>query len=526
MVDTAVGDGASPRPAGTPALLVDGLAKTFNGKRVLHPFELRVQPGEIHALLGQNGSGKSTLIKLLAGFHEPDAGGRAEVGGQQLDLGSPAAAKAVGLRFVHQELGLVGNCSVLDNLTYGSTYPTRFGTIRGRKLLENCRRALDAAGLDVDPRVDVSTLSPAQRTGVAVARAMAGEGAAGTVLVLDEPTATLPAEEVQHLHRMLRAAARTGVGILYVTHHLDEVFELATRVSVLRDGYLVASGPVAELDRETLVERLIGGELQQVQRVHQDTAGPSGMGPASLEVRNLRAGLLRDLSFDARPGEIVGVFGITGSGRESLLGAIFGAVRRESGTVTVAGKAIPSGRPDTAIAKGLGYVPPDRKTSGAVMSLSARENFTLSDLKPFWRKGSLSSKLERAETRDWFERLQVRPAGAFESPLASFSGGNAQKIVLGKWLRLGPKVLLLDDPTQGVDVGAKAELHRQILHASEAGTTMILCSSDVEELASICDRVLVLSGGVLGEELIGDSVTEDRINRSMHSATTTLEGSR
>jgi ribose transport system ATP-binding protein len=498
------------------ALRLHGLSKSFGARTVLFPFELEIQPGEIHALLGQNGSGKSTLIKVLSGFHQPGPGGSCQVGGAELQLGSADAAHHGGLRFVHQDLGLVASSTILDNMSFGSGFPTRFGTILAGRAEQSCQEALAAAGLALDPAVPVSALTPAQRTGVAVARALrtSGPDDRAVVLVLDEPTATLPTEEVENLHAMLRSAASIGVGILYVTHHLDEVYRLADRVSVLRDGQLVLSAAVPEVDRDELVHHLIGGVLEGVRRDIKESSGPD-----LLTVRDLSAGSTVRADLEVGAGEIVGIYGLTGSGRESILAGIFGAVPRRSGAVEVAGRQVePS--PHTSIAAGVGYLPPDRKAGGGFMTLDAESNLTITSLKPFWRRGWLSRRAAGAEAAYWFDQLQVRPVDAIRKPLASFSGGNQQKVLLGKWLRLRPRVLLLDEPTQGVDVGAKAELHRQIIKAAESGSAVVVSSTDVEELATLCDRVLIMRDGVIAAELAGDDVTETRINRGTHAVLT------
>jgi ribose transport system ATP-binding protein len=511
------GDGGAPSatiPAPS-ALHIAGLAKTFGSRTVLQPFELKIGPGEIHALLGQNGSGKSTLIKILSGYHDPDEGGACYVKGKPLAFGSPQDSYRLGLRFVHQDLGLVASSSILDNLAFTRGYETKLGTIRGRDEYRRAQAALAVVEMTNDPRTLVRGLSPAQRTGVAVARAVDFGGGPAAVLVLDEPTATLPTEEVEHLHSMLRTTAARGVAILYVTHHLDEVFRLANRVSVLRDGYLVESCDVANIDRATIVHRLVGTQLESVHRTRRQSTGQRP-DSASLVVDDLRTDSLHGVSLRARAGEIVGVYGLTGSGRESLLGVLFGALDRASGSVAVGSVIVPPHDPRAAMAAGIGYLAPDRKVTGGFMHMDATENLTLANLKPFWRRGFLRNKAEIQESRTWFERLQVRPADGVRAVLASFSGGNQQKIVLGKWLRLSPEVLLLDEPTQGVDVGAKAELHRQIMKARDDGAAVLVSSTDVEELASLCDRVLIMREGVIAAELVGDDVNEIEINRRFH----------
>jgi len=487
-----------------PLLQAENVTKSFVGKPVLSALDLTVERGEVHALLGENGSGKSTLIKILSGYHTPDPHSHVTVAGDPLVFGSPGSSFAAGLRFVHQDLGLIDTETVADNLALGSGHPTTLGTVRRRTSRRLALAALDRVGLDIDPDTAVGKLSPAQRTGVAIARALRTTTTPARVLVLDEPTAALPQTEVAHLLAMIRSVREAGMGVLYVTHRLDEVFSIADRVTVLRDGHRQATVATHTIDRPGLVSLLVGTELEEVRRasarVHVTSDEPS------LIVRDLTADSLHRLSFEVRPGDIVGIAGITGSGREALLGTIFGARARSSGAIVVTGRTIRAHRPDLARDGGMAYVPPDRKLSAAVMSLSARENLSLANLTPFRRFATLRSGLERAETRHWFDRLSVRPM-RIDQPLSTYSGGNQQKVVMAKWLRRDPSVLLLDEPTQGVDIAAKAQLHQEIIAAAGNGCSVVLSSSDVDELVALCHRVLILRDGELVAELTDDAVT-------------------
>jgi ribose transport system ATP-binding protein len=503
--------GGSPDGGRPLALEAVNISKSFSGNQALTAFDLTVESGEIHALLGENGSGKSTFIKILAGYHLPDPEGEVLVGGSRLEFGSAESAYQLGCRFVHQDLALVGNASIVDNLCVTSGYPVRVGTIRDSVARRMAAEDLSRVGLDVDPRLLVGTLAPAVQTGVAMARALRTDSnVAARLLVLDEPTATLPESDVRMLIDIVRAIAATGVGVLYVTHRIDEVFELADNATVLRDGFKEATVPVASLDRRGLVTLLVGREFDEVRassrQMHSETA------ETVLEVKNLSSGPLHDVSFTVRHGDVVGVAGITGSGRESLLSAVFGGAERQSGTVAVDGHHLAASRPDLAIAAGMAYLPPDRKVHGGIMTQSARENLTITNLLPFWRWPSLRRRPETGEAQRWFERLSVRPGGAVESPLSTFSGGNQQKVLFAKWLRLKPKVFLMDEPTQGVDVGTKAQLHREVLRAAEGGAGIVVSSSDVDELEAICHRVLVLRNGRIAAELTGDAVTLSNIS--------------
>jgi ribose transport system ATP-binding protein len=530
MTGRIIQSGSSTTPGGptteVPALAIRNMSKSFSGRRVLGPVDLSIRPGEIHFLLGQNGSGKSTLIKILSGNHVPDPGSEVLVAGERMQFGSPDAAHMLGCRFVHQDLGLVGSSSVLDNLLLSGGFPTAYGMIRRKAALLHAREALTRVGLeDVDPRQQVSALSRAQQTGVAIARALDGglangSGNAVRVLALDEPTAALPAEQVKRLLSIIRASAAEGVAIIYVTHHLDEAFELAARISVLRDGQLLTTSPIGEIDRERVIHLLVGAKLEEVDKSAAASRKSVDEGQLVLRVRGLSGDQLSNVSLEARKHEVIGVHGLAGSGSDSLLAAIFGARARAAGRVETMGRGIAAGRPDRAIAAGIGYLAPDRKLAGGLMGMSAVENLTLAYLKPFWRRLRIRKTEERREARDWFSRLDVRPADGIKAPLATFSGGNQQKILLAKWLRLQPRILLLDEPTQGVDIGAKAEIHRQILDAAAGGATVIVHSTDEKELVTLCSRVIVFRDGQLVDELSADQLTESTINRNLYAAAT------
>jgi len=506
-----------PQERTVPALQVVGLSKSFTRTRALDDVSLTIAPGEVHALLGQNGSGKSTLIKIVSGYHPPDPGGVVNVGGHELPFESPIQSYRLGCRIVQQDLGLVNNLSVLDNMSLSSGFPTRWGTISAKRSLAQAQADLERLGVGVDPHQPVSSLSASQRTGVAVARALREDAAyPPRLLILDEPTATLPVDEVDSLLQMVRRMADTGVGVLYVTHHLGEVFRVGHRLSVLRDGRLVGNGPVSEFDQAAIVHLLVGEELEAEEseaRSERDRRAAQHHQPPVLEVVGLSGGAVNGVSLSIAPGEIVGIAGLTGSGRDDLLGRVFGSFPRDEGVVRIRGETLPEARPDLAIGRGVAYLAPDRKTSGGVMNMTARENLTMPNLRPFWRGMLLRRTLELQRTAEWFERLGVRPGKAYDEELGIFSGGNQQKILFGKWLSQRPAVFLLDEPTQGVDVGAKADLHRELRTAAGDGAAVVISSSDLEELADLCDRVIVMVDGVISAELAGGELTEAEITR-------------
>lgn len=498
-------------------LRIEHLSKTFPGQVALEDVGLEVAAGEVHALVGQNGSGKSTLIKVLAGYHQPDAGaGQAWVDGVPLALGDGQAAAAAGIRFVHQDLGLVGSISAVENIALTTGYLTGFGRhIRWRDEVKRTREALAGMGLtDIDVKAPVSVLPPSQRTAVAIARALVGWENGAKLLVLDEPTATLPGNDVQHLFGVIHRLKQRGVSILYVSHHLDEVFELADQVTVLRDGQRVATVPVRELNHLALVELIVGHHIEST------TATVAvGGGEPVLTVKGLHGGTLKGIDFDVCPGEIVGVAGITGSGREHVLPLIAGQIPRDGGDVVLDGQVIANYQPRQAIDAGVALVPAERAVRGTIGPMNVRENLSISDLGRHFVRGRLRRRAEVAETKHWIQRLSIKTSST-ESAIGALSGGNQQKVMFGKALRLSPKLLLLDEPTQGIDIGAKDQIHRLIDDAAAEGMATLVASTDTDELVRLCHRVIVLTDGHIRATLVGDHIATERIEH------TQLESSR
>ena len=489
------------------------VSKTFAGQMALREVEFDMEYGEVRALVGQNGSGKSTLIKLLAGYHQPDPGCVAEIEGKPFDLGNAAAARAAGLRFVHQDLALILPMSVLDNMMLGREYPrTRTGRIAWRVARDEVRRQLDALRIDIDPRLPVGALSMAERTLVAIGRALADTaGDERRLIVLDEPTAALPKDEVGRLLEAIADLRRQGHGVLLVSHHLDEVLDVADTVTVLRDGRIVASVPRAEVDHDRLTELIVGRPVVQPSLAERAAAVARHRGQASLLVQGLSGGRVMGLDLEVHPGEIVGVAGITGSGRESLAPLITGGIERR-GDVLVEGRPVPGGRPKAAMAAGIAAIPGERARFGVFANLDVRRNLTISHLGRHRRWSRIQVRRERAEVSDWIRRLGiVTPSG--EAPITSLSGGNQQKVLVGRALRMQPRVLVLDDPTQGIDIGARAQIHDVIEACAADGMAVLLVSTDSSELARLADRVVILAGGRRGTTLLrGPDLTETSID--------------
>ena len=478
----------------SPVLSLEGLSKVFQGQRALDDVDLEVRPGEVHALLGQNGSGKSTLIKILAGYHQPEPGAHAEFMGEELDLGSPSAAREAGIRFIHQDLGLVDEFDAVDNLALGGSYA---GTawLSGRRERRAARERLERYGIELDISVPAHRLPAAQRTMLAIVRALDSGLAADGLLVLDEPTAALHSREVHHLFSLVRQVRDRGGGVLYVTHRLEEVFEICDRVTVLRDGRNAGTRDTAELDHDNLVELIIGRPLEAFYPLP-----PQPRSDVALAVAGLSGGTVSAVDLELHKGEIVGVTGLVGSGVESLLGLIFGGEKPTAGRIELDGKAIEPGSPAASVKAGLAFASQDRKRLGGMLDWSLRENVTLPRVQGSGPLRWLGARAERSDARPWLERLDVVPCDP-ERSFASLSGGNQQKVVLARWLRCGASAYVLEEPTNGVDLGAKHAIYESLSSVASDGAGVLLSSADAEELCSICDRVLVMRDGRIAATL-------------------------
>ena len=525
---TAVNRGASyatlpgVAPSGRAVLHVDHLSKTYPGQVALDGAHLQVRSGEVHALVGQNGSGKSTLIKLLAGHIKSDHGSRVAFDGLPVDMWSPPHDVRRRIRVVHQDLGLVPTLSAVENLGLGRGYDTGVaGRILWQQETARCQAALLRFGLAPDVRMPVAALSAAERAAIAIVRALQdwSDDQRG-LLVLDEPTASLNRAEVDALFREVRRVTDAGHGVLFVSHILEEVLGLADRVTVLRDGHVVASGvPVAELDQGKLIELIVGREVGQLY-----SQLPHVPGRTVLEAQGLFGITLRDVSLKVAQGEVLGIAGLVGSGRDEIAGCLYGMTPRFAGKVLVEKRKVYTS-PREAIQAGIALVPADRKNMGLILEERLVEHVPLPRYGPLQSRGRLSHRAVRCEVAHWIDKLEVQPP-ALGRRMEKFSGGNQQKAVLARWLRTEPKVLLLDEPTQGVDVGAKSSIYRHVADAAAAGMAVMLTSSDAEELVHMCDRVLVLRGGAVAAELHGAELTEERVIAEMLGATSNRKGTR
>jgi ribose transport system ATP-binding protein len=507
---TAPGDVQTAATSGQPALEVRGVRKSFAGVLVLRDVDLVVRSSSVHALVGHNGSGKSTLIKALAGFHSPDTSVSGTSFGQPFLLGDHASAAKAGLRFVHQDLGLVEQLSTVDNLALDGGYPLRPGrTIRWREAARRSRAAMAALGYEIDVNIPVGMLSAAERTGVAIARALQGWSGKPAVVVLDEPTAAMPAPEVRRLFEAIERLRDQGLGILYVTHHLDEVLQLADDVTVLRNGEAVMSRDARGLTHDDLVTAIVGRELAATQHPNPQQ-GAEASRSTVLEIQNLRTSNVHGASFSVNAGEIVGLAGITGSGRDDVLPSIAGAIARD-GTVGIGHTVVPPHRPRAAIRAGLGFVPANRRRAALLPTFDAATNLTVANIRRFVRFGLLNQRAEAEDALAWLHRLDVSPVNP-HAPILTFSGGNQQKVMVGRWLRCQTTVLALDEPTQGVDIGARKTIYLSLQRAAEAGNGVLISSSDADELAAICHRVVVFVRGHIVAELTGEHLEAAHID--------------
>jgi len=483
-----------------PALAVRRLSKTFAGTKALDAVSFTIAPGAIHALLGGNGSGKSTFIKILAGIETADSGAQISVGQHTLNAASmtPDVARSLGLRFVHQDVAMIEDLSVAENFALAEGYPrSTWGGVSWRRLHRDVDEVLTRFEIDARARQLVSALRPTDKTLLAIARALHDDAGGEQILVLDEPTATLPRHEVQELLAALRRRAALGQTIVYVTHHLSEVFRVAHGITVLRDGRVAGQVQVTDVTERDVVELIAG---RPIRALYPDSSSTPRGSVEMLRVEGVSGGPLRDVSLSVHAGDIVGVTGLAGSGRSSLLRAVFGDLTQTSGRVRVNGTELATSKPAAAIGAGVGYVPENRLVDAAFLDRSVRENISAAVLDRYWHRGRIRKRAERQDTTALCSDYRVKCASV-EMPFLTLSGGNQQKAVLARWMTADPKVLLLDEPTQGVDVVARREIYELIRDAAERGLAVLVASSDPDELVHLCDRVIVLHDGRVAREL-------------------------
>ena len=477
------------------------ISKRFGATQALDGVSLDLLSGEIHALVGENGAGKSTLVKILAGIHQPDSGSLV-LDGRVTTLHGPAQARACGIAVVHQEPSLFPDLTVAENVFLGHAPGGRLGSIAWGEMRRAARRLFEELGVHLDVGAPVRGLSMADQQLIEIAKALSVEA---RVLIMDEPTASLSAHEVERLFAIARQARDRGVAVLFVNHRLDEVFELSDRVSVFRDGRHVITAQAAALTRPDLIRHMVGRDVTMFPKVG------SAPGDVLLEVSHLtRAGAFEDVSFALRSGEVLGFAGLVGAGRTEVARVLFGVDRADEGTIQLAGRPVRFESPSAALRNGLVYVPEDRHQDGLILDFSIASNVTLPILPRLFPRLFPRPAVERRLARRYVDRLQVRTTGV-EQLVSALSGGNQQKVVIAKWLAAEPRVLILDEPTRGIDIGAKAEVHRIIADLAASGLGIILISSDLLEVLGMSDRILVMHEGRLTAELSRAEATQERV---------------
>lgn len=483
-------------------LYMHNICKSFPGVKALSGVNLEVKAGEVHALLGENGAGKSTLLKILVGAYTKDEG-TIYIGGEPIGELTPKRAEELGISIIYQEFSSLPHISVAENIFLGRQPLTRHGFIDWKKCNSDSEAILQKVGLDIDPKTPVAKLKVAQQQMVEIAKALSKKA---RIIVMDEPTAPLTQREIDNLFRVIRELKEQGVAVIYVSHRLAEIKEICDRVTILRDGCYVGQADVKDIEIRDMIKMMVGRELNDMY-----PRSNAEIGDAVLTIDNLSTrDKLNHISMEVKRGEILGLAGLVGSGRTELARAIFGADERMEGTITINGKTCPIRQPKDAIKQRIGLVPEDRKGQGLVLMMNVKENTTLASLKKLLHLGMLNLKLENRVAEEYREKLHIATTGIYET-VANLSGGNQQKVVLGKWLYADCSLLIIDEPTRGIDVGAKVEIYELMKELVEHGLGILMISSEMPELIGVCDRILVMHEGTIAGELKRDEFREETI---------------
>lgn len=486
------------------ALEMRAISKSFSGNMVLANVNITAHAGEVLALLGENGAGKSTLMKILAGVHQPD-GGEILIDGQPVKFGRPADALAAGIAMIYQELSLAPHLTVAENIFLGREplKAAQLGFINAGEMNERAKKLLGEYGFNLNPRTRVGRLSAADRQLVEITRAIVE---AKRVIVMDEPTSSLTDGEVKELFRLIRDLKARGLAVIYISHRLEELDEIADRVTILRDGHAVYTGPWGEITTDAVIKHMAGRELKEIFPPRH-----ARIGDVKLRVRNLtRHPKFDNVSFDARAGEVVGIAGLAGAGRTELVEAIFGAAPATAGEVELNGEKMLATQPSKSVVSGLSLLTEDRKRTGLCLNLPLSTNITLANVRALVSGGRLQRKIESTAAQNYIQKLNIKPPVATK-PVGRLSGGNQQKSLLARWLFANSQVFLLDEPTRGVDVAARSEIYREINELAEAGAAVVMVSSDLPELLGMADRILVMRRGKFVAELNAKQTTQEEV---------------
>ncbi|MGP4106470.1 sugar ABC transporter ATP-binding protein [Virgibacillus sp. L01] len=488
----------------TPLVEMNGIDKSFSGNQVLNGVNFNVQKGEVHALMGENGAGKSTLIKVLTGIHKRD-NGVIKVNGKEVDFSNPKQAEKEGILVIHQELNIIPHLTVTENMFLGKdiTYP-KTGILNTKEMKKQTEASLQALGVtNIHPDDTAGDLSVGKQQMVEIARALSTNA---ELIVMDEPTAALTEREIDNLFRVVESLQNRGVAIIYISHRMEEIFKICDRVTILRDGTYIGTENISDTSFEAIVKMMVGRELGE-----RFPERPNAVGDVIFEVKNLeRKGLFSDISFHVNKGEILGVSGLMGAGRTEIMEAIFGYEKKNNGTVFLDGKKLAIKHPRDAVRAGIGFISEDRKVKGLVINTSIRENISLPNMKAVSKNGIVSAKKERDLVTDLIKRLHVKTTGG-EQEVKSLSGGNQQKIVIAKWLGINPKLLILDEPTRGVDVGAKKEIYNIMNELTKNGVAIIMISSELPEILGVSDRIMVIHEGKITQTMDRHEADQEKI---------------
>ncbi|MDN7244958.1 sugar ABC transporter ATP-binding protein [Planococcus shenhongbingii] len=487
---------------------MNNISKSFSGNQVLKDVQFSLEKGEIHALMGENGAGKSTLMKILTGIYSRDSG-TVEVKGKEVHFTSPKQAEEAGIAVIHQELNILPHLSITDNLFLGKEETFgRSGILKTKDMREKARKALSELGLNVDPSQPASTLSVGQQQIVEIAKALSAEA---EVIVMDEPTAALTDREIDTLFATIRNLQSKGVSFIYISHRMEEIFSLCDRITILRDGQYVGDRNINETSFEEIVQMMVGRELGE--RFPERNAK---IGEVKLAVKGLsRKDCFENVSFEIRKGEVLSIAGLMGAGRTEVAQSLFGYKKADTGTIELDGRQVKIDKPKTAKELGIGYVTEDRKSEGLIVDFSVEENVSMTNFSSISKNGLISKDKERSLYDRMVKRLGIRTSGPTQTA-KSLSGGNQQKVVIAKWLGIEPELLILDEPTRGVDVGAKKEIYSIINELAERGVAILMISSELPEVIGMADRVIVMHEGKVTADLPKQEMTQERI---MHFAT-------
>ncbi|CAM4227285.1 D-ribose transporter ATP-binding protein [Streptococcus penaeicida] len=477
------------------------ISKSFGNNKVLEKIDLSIASGQIHALMGENGAGKSTLMNILTGLF-PATSGQIFIDGKEMTFANPQEAEEFGISFIHQEMNTWSEMSVLDNLFLGREIKTGFGILDKKTMTIKAKEAFKRLGVNIPLNKAIGELSVGQQQMIEIAKCLLTKV---SILIMDEPTAALTERETDNLFRVIRSLKNEGVGIIYISHRMEEIFKITDFVTVMRDGLVVDTVPTAETNPHQLVQKMVGRELNDFYPKKTST-----IGDVAFEVKNLSGQGFEDVSFSVRKGEILGFSGLMGAGRTEVMRALFGLDTKKAGKVIIDGQEVDIKNPAQAIAKGIGFLTEDRKDEGLILDFSIQDNMTLPSTKEFSKKGFFDEKTSQTFSQQLIDRLRIK-SGSPQLPVGNLSGGNQQKVVLAKWIGIAPKVLILDEPTRGVDVGAKREIYQLMNELAERGVPIIMVSSDLPEILGVSDRIMVMHEGRIKGQLRREEATQEKV---------------